>query len=378
MNQQELDRELDKVKLKIFTFDKFSGFYGSLMCTLDHNWNETDCDTACTDGLSIDWNPKFFLALTPDQRLAVHQHEIEHVARLHMLRGEGLDPETWNQACDYVINLDLKERGYAIDKVKGVLLDKNYAGMAEEEVYALLKKNKTPPKKPFGGNTPDIKQSKATPTQVLGKVIQARDMAKLASGGKPGTCPGDIEEYIEALLKPKVDWKSLLSRFHTDLVPGDYTFARPNRRMQAHGMYLPSQDFEANKLSHLMYFFDVSGSMSQEDVECIVTELKHVKDTFNPEKITLAQFDTAIRDVLVIEEHDTFNGLKVIGRGGTDLSPVHAMIEAEKPTAAVIFTDMGCAPMNPLSSKTPVFWVVLNNPHAPIPFGEAVFIDTFQ
>lgn len=375
MEDKELDLTLEKIKLQIFTFDKFSSFYGSLMCTLDHKWDPT-CSTAYTDGEVIGWSKEFFSKLTPTQRLAVEQHEIEHVARLHMIRGEGLNPETWNEACDHVINLDLIERGYDIKSIPGVLCDPAFKKMPEEEVYMALLRKGSKPKNPFGGNDGDIKPGKVTPASVVGKVIQARDMARINNGGKPGSCPGHIEEYLESLLKPKVDWRAALARFITELIPGDRTWARPNRRYMAHNMYMPSQDLEEDKLTHLMYFFDVSGSMTDGQLQQLIAEVKEVRSTLKPERITLCQFDVGIRDTLVIEEHDDFETLKVNGRGGTCLIAVRDLIQQEKPTAAVIFTDMGCDPMEPLTTKTPIFWVVLDNPRAHIPFGEAVFIET--
>jgi len=65
-----------------------------------------------------------------------------------------------------------------------------------------------------------------------------------------------------------------------------------------------------------------------------------------------------------------------VGRGGTCLIEVRQWIIDNEPTAAVIFTDMGVAPMRPLSVEVPILWVCTNNPGATVPFGKLIHIKT--
>ena len=39
---------------------------------------------------------------------------------------------------------------------------------------------------------------------------------------------------------------------------------------------------------------------------------------------------------------------------------MHDYIEKHKPTAAVIFTDLYCEPMEPVKNNIPVYWIATN------------------
>ena len=377
MSDIELSKQLDSVRLKIFVHDKFSAFYGPLMCSLHFIWDDETNNTAYTDGERLAFNREFFTQLTTDQRLAVTQHEIEHVARLHMIRGEGLDPEDWNRACDYVINQDLRDRGYDISSIKGVLLDPKYKGKTEEEVYYMLQQSKSPNKpQPFGGSSGDMvpgSMSGVTKEEILSRVMQAQEAMKM-SGREAGNIPGNVTGYIDALLKPVVDWKSLLRKFLVDKIRGGRSWKRPNRRYAPQGIYLPSKSMQDGKLDHLMWFFDVSGSVTDEQLQRFNSEVKHVHENLKPRKMTIVQFDTKIQKIDVLLDHHNFSGIEIVGRGGTSLHHVRKLIDKEKPTAAIVFSDLYCTPMDPLTSKTDVLWIVIDHESATIPFGKAIHI----
>lgn len=373
MTEEELNRQMDKVRLNIFTHDKFSAFYGPLMCSLNFIWDDETNSTAYTDGDVLAFCRDFFKGLSHSQRLAVVQHEIEHVSRLHMIRGETLDPEKWNVACDHVINLDLHERGYDISSIAGVLMNKKYKGMSEEQVYDALPKNGANPK-PFGGTAGDIvRNGKAKPADVMAKVMQAHHQAAM-SGKNPGSIPGGGKDFIDALLKPVIRWENQLQKYLTDKVKGGRTWRRPNRRYLDQGLYLPSRDTANARLDHLMWFFDVSGSVSKEQLKRFNSEVKYVNDTMKPKKMTIVQFDTIIQKIDVIQEHENYQGIEIVGRGGTSLHHVGKLIDKEQPTAAIIFSDLYCNPMDPLVSKTDVIWIVIDHETATIPFGQAIHI----
>jgi predicted metal-dependent peptidase len=125
-------------------------------------------------------------------------------------------------------------------------------------------------------------------------------------------------------------------------------------------------------LENLMYFVDVSGSITDPYIIRFNSELKYIKETFNPEKLTVVQFDHRIQDVKVFTDEDEFGKIEVVGRGGTSLSPVRELILKEKPTAVIIFSDLECAPMEKVDC--PIIWVVVNNPKTRPAFGRIINI----
>lgn len=374
MDTQHLQKELDRTKVAVF-LGKNAAFFGSLACSMEFRW-DSSIRTAQTDGNEIVWNPEWFLSLTKDERIFVYIHELWHAARLHPIRIGSKDPKVWNIACDYKINSDLVVEGYSYGNLKPYY-DPSLAAHSEDEIYEMLIKNQLP--KPSASWMGDEEEGDLKPlTQdekhsIIAKVVQATQQAK-ASGASAGNIVGGLEELLDKFLAPVIPWQILLQRFFTDLVEDDVSWSRPSRRHQ--DIYLPGRTKNENKLGHLCYYLDVSGSISKDDIIRFNSEVKHIKDEYNPEKLTLVQFDTAITNEMVIEEHDQFEEVKVIGRGGTYLEPVREHIEKHKPMAAIIFSDLECYPMGKPKVDVPIIWVVINNPNVGVPFGKKIHINT--
>lgn len=374
MDTQALQKELDRTKVAVF-LGKNAAFFGSLACSMDLRWDDT-VPTAATNGKQILWNPSWFSSLSKDERIFVYLHELWHSARLHPLRGSNKDPKQWNIACDYKINIDLVDMGYSYGSLTPYY-DPALSGLSEDEIYELLVNNKIPqPQSGWmgeGTGEGDLEElNQEAKHELLSRVVQATQQAKAAQEGA-GNITGGIEELLDTFLAPVIPWQTFLQRFFTDLVDEDVSWSRPNRRYQ--DMYLPGKVKDESRLDHLCYYMDVSGSVSSEDITRFNSEVKYIKDTYNPEKLTLVQFDTEITNQIVIEEHDQFEKIRVIGRGGTYLEPVREHIEKHKPTAAIIFSDLECPPMRQLSIDIPIIWVVINNPWATVPFGQKVHIN---
>lgn len=378
-DESGLARLLDRTKATVFMGED-AVFFGSIMCSLNFQWSRST-KTAATDGITLWWNPDFFMGCTPEVRATVLKHELWHVARMHMLRQGTRMQREWNQACDYRINNDLENSKNSFQGVEKCYKDHAFDRMgkglmAEEDIYELIIANKVPPPPDtgsFGGGEDDqdlIPLSKTQEQQVINAVVQAVQQAKLA--GKPGSIPGDVEQLLTHFLDPVIPWEQLLMQFFTEMLDEDYTWQRPNRRFQ--DIYLPSRFTDDGRLEHLIYFLDVSGSISDKDILRFNSEVKYIQEELNPEKLTLVQFDTKIQDVKEFASGDPFDEIKVIGRGGTCLIPVRAFIEKHRPTAAVVFSDMEVAPMEPLTFDIPVLWAVYNNPRAKVPFGKMVHI----
>ena len=368
-----LQRELDRTKSQVFLGNN-AAFLGSLMCGLTFIWDEKT-KTAATDGVSLWWNPTWFLSLCQETRKTVLVHELWHPARLHMLRQGSRDMEIWNYACDILINNNLEDERYSFKDIEWGWKDQNYSGWAEEDIYddLISKGMKPPPQGAFGdpsGGGDMQEPSDSSKHAAINNVVKAIHQAKLA--GQAGSIPGDVEKIINKFLTPVIPWETLLYAFFTDLLDEDYTWARPNRRYS--DLYLPSRFTDDGRLEHLAYYLDVSGSVSDHDVLRFNSEVKYIKETLNPVKLTLVQFDTRITQERIFTENDLFDEIVVVGRGGTSLRPVRQHIIDNKPTAAVIFSDLQCAPMEPIELDIPVLWVAVNSSGASVPFGKLIHI----
>jgi predicted metal-dependent peptidase len=358
-----------------------SAFLGSIMCTLTFVWTE-EVKTAGTDGLTLWWNPHWFMSLLPEARVTILKHELWHPGRLHMIRRGTRDPEIWNWACDIRINNDLKREGESFKGIESgwIMPEVDANGiMVEEDIYNLLEAKGLKPPTGLGGGVPgqpgdgDMgdNPSDATKQAVVSNVVRAVQQATMAGGA--GQIPGITKTTLDKFLESIVPWETLLMKFMTDLVDDDeYTWRRPNRRYS--DMYMPSQEPGEGRLEHLAYFIDVSGSVSDADVVRCNSEIKYIKDVLNPKTLTLCLFDTKIQETFVFEEDEPFEKLVITGRGGTSFECVRREIDKLKPTAAVIFSDMDCPPMHPLETPTPVIWIGVNARNRSVPFGTIIHI----
>lgn len=388
-----LTRELDRAKSELFAH-KYAAFYGSLLCSLNFYW-DANIQTAATDGVNLMWNPYWFQQLKPKTRVTVLIHEVQHVAKLHFARMGERNPKLWNYATDIRINNDLTSEGYSFEGIEWGWRDPSFGpGVPEEDIYdALLALGQQPNPNlgSWGQQLPQQDPNASTPGQMPGldgtdlfpsgpitkedmvkainNVVQAGAQAKLAG---PGKMPGDIETLLTTFLAPMVPWEQLLHRFMQELCEHGYSWRKPNRRFT--NLYLPSHYDEEGALEHLAYFEDTSGSISDADALRFNSEFKYVKETYEPRKMTLIQFDTQIQDERVYLDTDPFDQVVIKGRGGTSLEPVREWINKHKPTAAVIFSDLECAPMGPLDFQIPVIWVCISNRKAIVPFGEIIHI----
>ena len=400
----ELNHQLDITKSGVFMGNN-AAFLGPLMSMMDFVWT-AQIRTACTDSNSIWWNPHWFLKLPKETRKTVLVHELWHPARLHMLRCGSRDPTVFNYACDIRINNDLDNQGYSFKGTRPWLDHSFDAGgrMAEEDIYdKLMSMGKSWLQQLIDSlgdawsgdsapnttdeifddeNAEDVPEdefeigdmvkniSKEAIAKAINNVVGSAHQARLS--GHAGDIPGETETLLKQFLAPVVPWEIMLLRFFHELMEQGYTWARPNRRFQ--DIYLPSRFEDEGRLDHLIYYLDVSGSVTDAQVIRFNSEVKYIKETFNPKKLTLVQFDTRITSEKTFLEEDAFEELVVVGRGGTDLTPVREHMIEHRPTAAIIFTDLGCAPMEALPFDVPTIWVAIGNTQTPIPFGQRINI----
>lgn len=370
---EKLQRLLDQCRSTLM-LNKKHAFLSSLMCMLRQEWDDS-IPTAATDYKSIFWSREFFMSLAPDSRVTVQAHEVWHVARLHNIRRGNRDPKTWNRACDFRINNDLLAMGFSFEGLDGCCLDPQRfpADMTEEDIYNILIQEPAPPddsNDPFSGDMVEGTDSAAEQTATVMRVAAAIQQTRLLDGH--GSIPGSIKEIIDKFLNPVVPWEQLLQRWFIDLAGEEHSWTKRNRRYQ--DVYLPALVPEQNRLGLLHYYFDISGSVTREMIARFNGEVRYIKNTFNPEKLVLVMFDTEIHEVIEITENDEFDQLKVTGRGGTCLECVREHIIKTKPTAAIIFTDLDCRPMQPLPVDTPIIWTVVENPGATVPFGTLIHV----
>jgi len=362
---EEINKALSKAKIQLMAKPD-SAFFTTLCFSLRLVWEE-NIPTAGTDGTRILFNPKFFMSMSPEERVGVMIHETMHVAYLHMIRQGARNQQKFNIAADHVINLQLLDRGFKLPSF--VLADPRYKGMSTEQVYDLL-----PPDASAGGMPGDIMPGEGGPGADEAMTQEVQDMLVRASiqskmnNDKPGTIPGDIEIFINGLLNPKLPWNRLLQKYLNAFAKNDYSFRKPNRRFFPK-YHLPS--LYGEQLMNLTVAVDTSGSVSDSDFKAFVTEVGSILRMMKPEEITLLQFDTEIKAVDKIKNISDLMRCKFTGRGGTSIGPVIKWVNENLTQLLLVFSDGEFNFYGP-EAKPQTLWVIHNNERFSPPFGKTV------
>jgi len=364
-----------------------AAYLGSVMCNMKFIW-DLDAPTAYTDGKVVAFNPNFYLSMQSTTRVTVVAHEVWHPAYGHLHRRGNRCPDIWNQAADYVINNMLDSQGFSFDmpimpngEVMKPCLDHKYDNMTTEEVYdQLVAEGAKPFEMPDMSGTPmsgDIRELPGKPgsperaaavEDLITVMIQGQQAAQRSN--QSGDIPGEVKLIIDSFLNPKIDWRRILRKYFTALSKDDYSWRRPSRRAEE---YLPTLVGD-NGLEHIIYYIDVSGSITDGQIKRFNSEVRSIHKSLKPELLTVVTFDTKLHDIYQFTKDQPFNTIEITGRGGTKLDCVYEHIVQNKPTAAVIFSDLYVKPMK-VDPGVPIMWVVMDNQTASTNFGRMIHLD---
>lgn len=353
---------LDKIKARMFTY-KDGAFLASLLCNVPVRITKEQY-LACTNGTEIFISERTLDTYEDNTVLTILAHELWHIARLHTLRLGTREVSRWNIACDIVINNALDFDGYSSIKEIGGFLNYDYQGWSEEQVYDALDS-----KVGMDKNHQDLMPCK-DPTSAK-EQIEIVQRALYVNKNMGSTAVNQIQQLMDKHLTPKVNWKLALRQFMTDALSKESTWSKRSRRYP--DIYMPGSEDKDNRLSHLAFFIDTSGSISQKEIDQVNTEIKTIHKRFTPQKMSLIQFDCEIMKEQTIREFDKWKPLQIVGGGGTSLVCVRNWIQKNKPTAVVIFSDLYCDPMEYI--KVPILWVIVDNKNTTPSFGKSIHVE---
>ena len=370
----DLEGKLLKAKIELMPR---SAFISTIALSMQHIITDAT-KTADVNGAIIRYNPEFLKGQTIAQFAGLMAHECWHVAYQHLARRGSRDPIIWNCAGDYIINSMLTKAGFEIPT--GGLLDKKYNpddDWSTDTVYDDLMEEH----KDFDTETLmlDLREGEgggmegpALDSKVTNIIVRARTQSQM-SGKAAGEIPDEIERLINELLNPKLPWPVILHKFLDQRVREAYSWARKNRRYPS-DTYLPS--LHSYGLGHLTFAIDTSGSIEDEKLQEMLSEIKGIQEVFNPEHMTVIDCDSEIHQVHDIDQTTDILSLNFHGGGGTRFQPVLDYV-AEHPTQALIyFTDLyGESYLDPV--EYPILWIC-NSDHEPAPIGETVYVDHYS
>lgn len=383
IDQEKLNKLLNQAKIGLMSTPD-SVFFSTILFGMKFVWDDT-CPTAWTSGIKLGFSPRFFLSITPDERIGVLVHECYHVAAMHIIREGNRDHDLFNQAADHVINLDLEERGFKLPGFR--LADPRFIGMGTEQVYDILFAEKQQGKPQVPNPMDDLRQpgddenngsGKMTPDdikRVLDDILVRAVVQSKMAGDSAGSIPGEIELYLDNLLNPKLPWQTILRKWLKSLGKFDYSWKRPNRRFQPEH-YLPSL-WSEGAMVDFQAWVDISGSETNDDFHRFISELGGILRMMKPKKIELGQFDTCIKSITTVKSVQELENVVFHGRGGTKITQVLNHIEKTRPKVALIFTDGGFnMDRRKMQGNANVLWMIHDNPNWTAPFGKVIHYNT--
>ena len=344
--------------------------------------------TACTDGRDVAYGRKFLEALSNEEVRFLILHEVYHKMYRHLRTWKHLhdkDGQCANQACDYVINLQIAEEnsdGFAT-MPEGGCLDRRFRNMSTQQVFDIIYQEKQEEGGGGGGGEPiddhdwdGAKELSDEEVQELEDEIEGAIREGAILAGKQGA---GLSDSFKELLRPKVDWRKVTRKFVSEQCVGrDYgTYARPNRRFIGSDIYLPSLVSET--IPELLVALDTSGSCWSA-LPYFLAEVKSICSTIKPHKLHLMFWDTNV--VYEMHEGNNVEDLKVkdaFGGGGTDVNCVTTYLKEHniKPTASVILTD-GYLSNGWGKWDHPVLWCLVNNKNDVPPKGKFVRVEDWR
>ena len=334
--------------------------------------------TAETNMREIRYNPKFINSLTTEVVIFVLVHEAFHIMLMHGIRRGHRDPQLWNIACDFAINIQLKDWGFSLwDKC---CVDAKYRGMSADQIYDLLmeqgkgrgKGGQGKPGDEQGGFGGDLKEPEGiedaegkanVEREIKGKITTATTIARMA-----GKMPADLDKMLNGLLNPKVPWDDELQNLLQRVCYDEENWNRRNRRVTNY--YLPSR--YNLKCGEIIIIGDTSGSMQQPDMDKAASEINGVKDKVNPERIRVVWADAKACNHMEVFEDGEDLKLHPVGGGGTDMRLPMKFVEQFDPRVVILMTDCE-TPWPKVEPDYPL--IVVSTTKAKCPWGRTIHIN---
>ena len=165
-----------------------------------------------------------------------------------------------------------------------------------------------------------------------------------------------------------------MRRFAQETAAADYSWARPNRRYAAQGLFIPS--LHSQQVGHFVIAVDTSGSIDKVAYDQFMGDVNAIVDDVKPSRVTVICCDRKIHGDPEVFEQGEHVDVEPLGGGGTDLRPPFEAVEdmGDDPAALIYFTDLdGITPDD--APEYPVLWACTGQGKE-APFGELVELDT--
>lgn len=378
MNQEELRKSLSLVKSTALL--KCHNFYSSIIVSLKYKFVDENI-TAHTNGCTVTIGIGFWSELNDKERLFLLLHETMHIILMHVQRFKDLsykdkNPELYNLAADFFINLTLKNdnNNGAYQLIEGGCLDQKYTGFSTEEIYKdLLQKitsknngNSNPNGIGGIGNdlAPDNKTGDSLEQKEVENIIKSAAIQNARNKDYSSSTVFMNEITLLLIEPPRVNWKTALQRYMNVKFRKGRTYQKPNRRTMFNRKLCIKAPKTDVRIGDLLVYIDVSGSCEESDIKNMATELYHIMAMYKPDSILFSTFNTEIQQTFKLTTPKDIPTDLMIS-GGTEIQCVTDHINAHKNKGSkvcvsILMSDFWSGHWD--KPETPLIMLVVNNP----------------
>ncbi len=337
-----------------------------------------------TDGINIYFHPEYVKAadefIEGDVLKCVMHCALQHPGRKkHRLL------EKWNESATLSVGPLVHQ--YFKQHPSLMAGDGRFPNKAAEEIYELLEDQenqgggkgqggKPPPPTPGGGEAPGSMIDPSPEDQEAAEEAQkqwARSVANATEKAtKAGNMPGNIKRIIEELMPTeKLDWRDIIRDMSRDAKSKkSRSWSRPNRRRNDPMM----PGYADDNIYNLVICFDVSGSVSEEMLKSMKTEVAAVMDQDLINSATLIAVDTRPQSIETVTNSDGVINWHPTGGGGTNFDSAMELINQEygQSIGLVFLTDLETSSFGK-EPPFPTVWVNFSpGNRAKAPYGRTV------
>jgi len=284
------------------------------------------------------YRKEFVDEITDAQLIGVLNHELMHLALLHLTRCGRRNHLCWNISADLAANCILLKNGYELPKClkpnnknQFVIQSKTIENIDEKSAEEIYEELPDIPEQKVAGiyitfDNHEKEGDKGEPlteselqnleTEWFNKVQTAMVLAQ-----QRGKLPLGLERYLNKLKEVEINWRVVLRRFIQQSIPVDYSWNRPSKKSISCGCYLPST---LKEKINIVVGVDTSGSIGQEELTKFLSEIIGIAKTFRE----VIDMRIMFHDVEVHGDYLIRNGsipqimaMKVKGGGGTSHHP---------------------------------------------------------
>ena len=398
------ERRVQKAKISLMRSPKFALLSGVLM--VGKTRVDENLPTACTNGRDERYGRAFVESLRDKELCFVVAHEAGHKMYRHLTTWKKLyeeDKKLANRACDFVINLMLKD----LDPNESIIampliregkhggkplgcIDEKYRGMNSKQVFDLLKQEQEEgggegsgegegdglDEHDWGGAEEMTAEEKKDLERDIDQAIRQGLMAEKRVGGGNG----GLNLELQDLMAPKVDWREVLREFvkATCRAKDASSWRRPNRRYLTSGVYMPSMIGE--KVGHIVIAVDTSGSIGSRELAEFLSEVKGVAEEVNPEMVDLLYWDCEVAGHETYGSGDTDSIVattKPRGGGGTSPSCVSQYLKDKniQPECVIMLTDGHVGTDWGSEWTAPVLWAIVGGNKVEAGNGKTIHVE---